>query len=194
MPSSKNKRPRQPQENDPLRALQQALGLQAEGWATFLRLIKAGLTAEEREEGLDGIPALRWNDLPTDWFRRPELFGYITIYTIRNGGAALAVPVARFFLEQCAAASESFDGPPGVGLAWLYLMHDGIPYPVKSARLEWLALEYPKDFFQNVTEEELFTLSRLLLESSKGSRLGTPLPPGSCERGAHQHRRSLPLV
>jgi hypothetical protein len=67
-------------------------------------------------------------------------------------------------LRICEPEPYSYHGPPGIGLAWLRLVRQELEPPVAPARLAYLALHMPKDFFQGVSEDDLLPLSRLILE------------------------------
>ncbi len=101
---------------------------------------------------------------PEEWYRDPEALGYITLLVIKGVNPRLATAFARYFLTICDPGPGEPHGPPGVGLAWLYLSRKGIAPPIEPARLAELALFMPEDFFRDVGLDDLLPLSRLIMQ------------------------------
>jgi hypothetical protein len=154
----------QPRPSKALRALRDALGLGEEDWQAYLRHALHGFAQYEQATWIDPETTLRLREVPAEWFENPEALGYVTVRVLTRGKAALRTPVARHFLQVCAPERRSFQGPLGIGLAWLHLARQGVDPPVPPASLTHLALQMPSDFFHAVAEEDLLPLGRLILE------------------------------
>jgi hypothetical protein len=154
----------QPRPSKALRALREALGLNGADWQVYLRHARHGLADYEQVNWRVPKPTLRLRDVPAEWFGDPEALGYVAVRVFTEGEADLVTPVARHFLRVCVPEPGSFHGPPGIGLAWLHMVRQGLDPPVAPARLIHLALHMPKDFLQGVSEDDLLPLGRLILE------------------------------
>lgn len=161
-PAANADRPRPSRE---LRALRKGLDLDEGDWHAFLWHARNGFADLEKAEGMGDEQALRLDEAPAEWFRDEVALGYVTVRVLREGKASLAAPVARYFLRLCDFGPRPFLLPPGIGLAWVRLDTLGLVAPVDPARLAYLALDVPRDFFRGVSEDELLRLSRLILES-----------------------------
>ena len=154
----------QPRPSQAVRLLRDALGLDEVDWQVFLWHARDGFADFEQAHSTVPVTTLRLRDIPDDWFADLEALGYIVMRVLHEGEAALATPVARYFLRVCDPEPGSFHCPPGVGLAWLHLAREGVAPPVEPGRLAHLALHMPSEVFHGVTEDDLLPLSRLILE------------------------------
>ena len=148
-----------------LRALQEAIGLTEADWRELRACLRDGLE-DFQEENFYGPPiSLEFEELPEEWYRDPDVLGYVTLRVIKDGKPSLATAFARYFLTICDPGPGEPHGPPGVGLAWLYLSRQGIAPPIEPGRLAELALFMPQEFFRDVGLDDLLPLSRLILEN-----------------------------
>ena len=163
--TGKSSRSREPRPSKALRRLRDAIGLIPPDWEMFLPHLRRGFADYERATWLDYDEPLELRDVPAEWFQDPEPLGYVTLRVLCEGKAALAAPVARFFLGICDPGPEAVVSPPGIGAAWLYAAKTGTPVPIDADRLSFLAAQSPKQFFQGVEENDLPALGRLILEA-----------------------------
>jgi hypothetical protein len=154
----------EPRPSKALRSLREALGLGEEDWRSYLRHALRGFAEYEKVQSMDQESALRLGDVPDEWWEDPDALGYVTLRVMTKGAVRLKTPVARHFLQVSLPGPRGFQAPPGIGLAWLHLARQGLDPPVSSARLVYLALHMPTDFFHSVGEEDLLPLGRLILE------------------------------
>ncbi len=147
-----------------LRAIQKTIGLTEADWRELRTYLRGGLE-DFQEENFYGPPIpLGSEDLPEEWYRAPKL-GYVALRVIKEGKPSLATAFTRYFLTICDPGPGEPHGPPGVGLAWLYLSRQGIAPPIEPGRLAELALFMPQGFFRDVGLDDLLPLSRLVLEN-----------------------------
>ena len=154
----------QPRPSRAVRTLREALGLNEADWQAFLWHAREGFADFEQAGCMAPETTLQLRDVPDDWFEDPEALGYIAVRVLDEGKATLATPVATHFLRVCNTEPGSFRGPPGIGLAWLHLVREGLAPALEPARLAYLALQMPGGFFHGIAEEDLSRLSRLVLE------------------------------
>ena len=154
-----------PRPSKHLRRLQVGLGLDPEDWDAFLWHVRNGFADFERANWPEYGEPLDLPDVPPEWFSDAEALGYVTIRVLRDGKAALALPVALYFLSIGDPGPNVIAVPPGLGLAWLQVATVGATPPIAPARLAFLAAQSPKQFFQGVAEDALPALSRLILEA-----------------------------
>lgn len=154
----------QPRPSRTVRALREALGLDEPGWQAFLWHARHGFVDFEKAERMDPETTLQLCEVPDEWFEDPDALGFVTLRVLKEGAAALATPVASYFLSICDPEPGSFHCPPGIGLAWLHLARKGLAPAIEPARLAHLALHTPNKVFHGVAEEDLLPLSRLILE------------------------------
>jgi hypothetical protein len=147
-----------------LLALKKAIGLDEADWRELLPYLRDGLEDFEVENFYTSPFSLELRDVPEEWYEDPEALGYVALLLIKEGKSALASAFARYFLTICDPGPGEPHGPPGVGLAWLYLSRKGIAPPIEPARLAELALFMPEDFFRDVGLDDLLPLSRLILQ------------------------------
>jgi hypothetical protein len=163
--AGKSSRSREARPPKALQRLRHALGLGPPDWEIFSRHLRNGFADYEHAQRFENDEPLDLRDAPAEWFQDPEPLAYVTLRVLREGEAALAVPVARFFLGICDPGPEALVSPPGIGAAWLQVTKAGVPVPIAAARLTFLAAQSPKQFFQGVEENDLPALSRLILEA-----------------------------
>ena len=165
-------RPRKAKEGKARRAsspmlaeLKKALGLNEADWRELQPYLLDGFQEYEQEMFYAPADLLELRDVPEEWYRDPEALGYITLLVIKGVNPRLATAFARYFLTTCDPGPGEPHGPPGIGLAWLYLSRRSIAPPVEPARLAELALFIPQEFFQDVGLDDLLPLARLILEN-----------------------------
>jgi hypothetical protein len=154
----------QPRPSAHLSAIRENLELDEKEWQEFLREARAGFVDYEKATSFDPDPGLRLRDVPDQWWSSPEQLGYVFLHVARRGKATLAVPLAWYFLQQYDPEVDYVLIPPGTGLAWLHLSRAELPPPVEPAELTRQALVGPENFFQGITEEDLVSVCRLILE------------------------------
>ncbi len=147
-----------------LLALKEAIGLKEADWRELLPYLLDGFEDFEVENFYAPPFSLELRDVPEEWYEDPEALGYVALRVIKEGKPTLATAFARYFLTICDPGPGEPHGPPGVGLAWLYLSRKGIAPPIEPARLAELALFMPEDFFRGVGLDDLLPLSRLILQ------------------------------
>jgi hypothetical protein len=146
------------------RRLRESLGLSAADWQSFLWHARNGFADFEKAQNADPGWALSLEEVPSEWLQDPHAVGHVVVRVLREGRAALATPVARYFFEVFQPGSEPPLLPPGIGLGWLHLERHGIAPPIEASRLAEMALHDPKFFFFGVAEDDLLQLCRLVLE------------------------------
>jgi hypothetical protein len=128
--------------------------------------LRDGFADYERAHGHEYDEPLDLADAPKEWFQDPKALGFVTVRVLRRGRAALATPVARFFLGICDPGPRAVILPPGIGAAWLQLRKAGLTPPIDTARLAFLAGQSPQEFFAGVSEDDLPLLGRMILEAN----------------------------